>query len=444
MKGKIIFAVVALALIAWAIVEPRLERTEVPVAQARRGTLRAYVEERGRTALPLTHRFFMPVGGRILPITLRPGDRVTKGQVVARLDVVDLDTAVGVAQARIERLQAEIRVQRSDSLEKLTVREYADVSKSFGKVVQTAKEWVVATEAQREFAAWYLKAQEDAARSGAASEQLVQRARTELAQAKVSVIVNQLVAEALELLKIAMDIYPDLVKEQLNINAIRAEALEAQLSEAKLELERLKRDRGRAEVKSPIDGVVLTRHLENEQVVPAGTALLDIGDLGTLEVTAEILSRDAIAVRPGRETLIFGEAMGEATRKGTVERIYPSAVTKLSSLGVEEQRVTVRVALGPDEADAPLGVGYRVRVRIYTDEREGVVIMPRTALIRTQGDVWRVFVERDGKAELVEVELGLANDREVEVRSGVEADERVVIAPPASLRSGDRIEASAR
>ena len=125
--------------------------------------------------------------------------------------------------------------------------------------------------------------------------------------------------------------------------------------------------------------------------------------------------------------------------------MYPEGFTKISSLGVEQQRVRVVVSFDEGElarleqAGHALGSGYRVRVRIYTAEEPDAVIVPRSALFRGAGGAWQVFVVRGGRAELTEVVLGLANDEEVAVTSGVQPEEQVVLAPPASLETGTKV-----
>jgi len=439
-KAKILVAVVVVALIGWGVAGSLLETTGVPMTAARRGTLRAYVEERARTSLPQTHRLAMPLDGRILPITKRPGDRVKKGEVLAELDATELRFAVQMARARVEGLEADLAVQARNELEDLSLREFDGISRSMKAIVKTAQERVRASAARREYSEWNLKAQQDAKKSGAASEQSLQQARMALAEADVGLISNKLIAEAAEFMDIALDTFPSYLKEWLILKKMRARTTEKQLAEARVVLERAERDLARVRIISPIAGVVLLRHVEDERVLPAGAPLIDVGNLGELQVTAELLSRDAVASRAGCEVEIYGESLGSETRKGIVERVEPAAVTKLSSLGVEEQRVKVRIDLDePNAETAPIGVGFRVRVRIFTGERKDVVIIPRAALMRVRGDRWRVFVARDGRARLVDVELGLSNDREVEVRSGVRDGEMVIVAPPTSLTDGARV-----
>src|SRR5690606_22342502 len=120
------------------------------------------------------------------------------------------------------------------------------------------------------------------------------------------------------------------------------------------------------------------------------------------------------------------------------DRIYPAGFTKVSSLGVEQQRVMVILKFTPEELqrlrkDRRMGVDYRVRVRIFTAKKDNALVIPRSALFRGPGGAWQVFAVRGGKASLVNVEIGLLNDEAVEITKGVEDGEEVILAPESSI-----------
>jgi HlyD family secretion protein len=133
---------------------------------------------------------------------------------------------------------------------------------------------------------------------------------------------------------------------------------------------------------------------------------------------------------------------------GVVAKIYPQGFTKVSSLGVEQQRVTVIVDFGEGvlqelaDAGRQLGVDYRVRVKIYTDVTENALVIPRAALFRSAAGAWQVFVVRDNKAMLTDVKVGLRNDFAVEILEGIVDDEPVIVAPDSTLETGTLVEPS--
>jgi HlyD family secretion protein len=190
-------------------------------------------------------------------------------------------------------------------------------------------------------------------------------------------------------------------------------------------------------VYSPVSGTVLRIVTESEGVVPSGAPLVEVGNPEQLEVVVDLLSADAVRVVPGQRVLI--EAWGgDQPLSGRVRRVEPFGFTKVSALGIEEQRVNVRIDIqDPRERWQRLGHGYRVEPRIVLWEADDVLRVPLSALFR-QGDRWAVFVERDGRAELRPVDVGQENGLEAEVRAGLEAGERVVLHP------GDRVAPGAR
>ncbi len=190
-------------------------------------------------------------------------------------------------------------------------------------------------------------------------------------------------------------------------------------------------------VYSPVSGNVLRVATESEGVVPSGTPLVEVGNPEQLEVVVDLLSADAVRVEAGQRVIIEGWG-GDQPLAGVVRRVEPFGFTKVSALGIEEQRVNVVIDITESrERWQRLGHGYRVEPRIVLWEATDVLRIPLSALFR-QGDRWAVFVEQNQRAVLREVEIGQGNGLEAEVRSGLEQGERVVLHP------GDRVSPGAR
>jgi HlyD family secretion protein len=191
-------------------------------------------------------------------------------------------------------------------------------------------------------------------------------------------------------------------------------------------------------VLAPVDGVVLRRFRESESVVPAGEPLIEIGDPSHLEIVADLLSTDAVKVKP-RMRVLVEQWGGEHPLGAVVERVEPAGFTKVSALGVEEQRVNVIMDLDDDRAAwKAMGDGYRVEVRIQIWEAASVVKVPTSALFR-DGEQWAVYVLDGGRARRRAVELGQRTRTEAEVRGGVTEGQRVVVHPPDTLRDEARV-----
>ena len=192
-------------------------------------------------------------------------------------------------------------------------------------------------------------------------------------------------------------------------------------------------------VRSPISGSVLRVLQKSEAIVNAGTPILEIGDPSNLEIKVELLSEEAVRVKPGQRVLI--EAWGgEHSLDGVVERVEPFGFTKVSALGIEEQRVNAIIDItSPHEQWQSLGHGYRVEPRIIVWESEDELRVPLSALFR-EGNRWAVFVNDGGTAELRFVEIGREDGRYAQILDGLAEGERIVLHPNDRIAEGTRIE----
>jgi HlyD family secretion protein len=191
-------------------------------------------------------------------------------------------------------------------------------------------------------------------------------------------------------------------------------------------------------VNSPVNGVILKRIRESESMVPAGDPLLEIGDPVHLEIVSDLLSTDAVRVKPGSRAIIE-QWGGDNELAARVRRVEPAGFTKISALGVEEQRVNVIL----DFEDAPaacaaLGDAYRVEVRIVVWEGRDVVKVPTSALFR-QGPQWAVYRLVQDRAQRTPVEVGHQTGQEAEIAAGISVGDRVVVHPGDTLKHGARV-----
>jgi HlyD family secretion protein len=188
-------------------------------------------------------------------------------------------------------------------------------------------------------------------------------------------------------------------------------------------------------VRSPVSGRVLKVMQESAMVVTAGTQILEVGDPADIEIEAEILSRDAVAIKPGADALVE-QWGGDAPLKARVRRVEPAGFTKVSALGVEEQRVIVLSDLvnPPPEARA-LGDRYRVEVRVAVWHRDDGLLVPSGALFR-EGSAWMTFVYDNGTAKKMPLEVGRSDGRMTELLKGIDANVRVLLHPPDTVKDG--------
>ncbi|MEZ5292310.1 MAG: efflux RND transporter periplasmic adaptor subunit [Vicinamibacterales bacterium] len=380
-------ALVVGALLAVAL-WPRA--TAVDAAQVIRGPLVVTVDEEGETHVH--HRFVVsaPVSGRLSRITLEPGDTVTRGTTA----IAHLAAEVPALIDARSRAEAEAAV--------------ASARGALGR-----------------------------ARAGE------QRARTALTQATADLSRERELSSAGLTTRQALEARETAVataQEDVNAAAFAVAAAESDLQRAEVRLRPSRLDGpGRdVTVTAPVDGVVLRRFHESEQVVAAGEPLVEIGDPSHVEIVADLLSTDAVKVKPGMRVSVE-QWGGDTPLAGRVTRVEPAGFTKVSALGVEEQRVNVIIDFDDDrQAWAAMGDAYRVEVRIAIWSADDVVQVPTGALFRA-GDRWAVFVVDGGRARRRTIEIGQRNGTSAQVTSGLEPGATVVLHPPDSLVDGARI-----
>jgi HlyD family secretion protein len=194
-------------------------------------------------------------------------------------------------------------------------------------------------------------------------------------------------------------------------------------------------------ITAPVDGYILNVYEESARVVSPGMAIMEVGDPQDLEAEIELLSSDAVGVSSGAEVSIEHWG-GDSPLRGRVSLVEPGAFTKISALGVEEQRVKVRVDfLDQMPPGRELGDRYRVEARIVTWHGNDVLQMPAGALFR-RGNEWMTFAVKDGKARLRKVEIAHNNSVSAEVRSGLTQGDTVIVHPPDTVHDGAAISAN--
>jgi HlyD family secretion protein len=191
-------------------------------------------------------------------------------------------------------------------------------------------------------------------------------------------------------------------------------------------------------VRSPVSGVVLRVVQPSEATVPAGTALLEVGDPSRMEVVSELLTTDAVQAQAGRRVVI--ERWGGPPVEGQVRRVEPAAFTKVSALGIEEQRVNVLIDItAPPQTWQAMGDGFRVSVRIVTASVEQALLVPVGALFPHDEGGMAVYKLVGRRAQLQPVEVAARNGSEAWIRTQLIPGDAVVIYPPAALADGRKV-----
>ena len=226
---------------------------------------------------------------------------------------------------------------------------------------------------------------------------------------------------------------------------------DARINSVKAELAKLTDDANRTHITSPIDGYVLRIYLESAKYVEAGTQLLELGNPQDLEIVVDLLSSDAVKVKPGA-IMFLDHWGGESTLKAKVRYIEPSAFTKVSALGVEEQRVNVIADL--IDTEIPLGVPqggslgdrYRVETRTVIWSGEDVLVIPLSALFRCDqennqplSNTWCTFVVENNQAQKRQMKVSQRSNFEAVIETGLKLKEKVILHPTEQIQSGTKV-----
>lgn len=374
-----------LAALGWAF-SPR--PLEVEVAAVRQGRFEQAIEEDGRTRLKDRFTISAPVAARLARIALREGDAVAAGDTVAVLTPV----MSAMVDAR-SRSEATARLKASA----------AGVERAGARI---AKARIGLQEARLE-----LGRSEQLAGDGFVSASRLDAAR--LAAGSAQRELDMALAER----EVA-------VQEQ----AQAAAALQPAAAGAP----------GRPlHVRAPVSGVVLRVVQASEATVPAGAALLEVGDPARMEVLSELLTTDAVQAQPGRMVVV--ERWGGPPVEGRVRRVEPAAFTKVSALGIEEQRVNVLIDItSPPQAWRAMGDGFRVTARIITASVDGATLVPVGALFPHR-DGMAVYRLDGRRARLQPVQVAARNGSDAWVKDGVTPGQSVIAYPPAALADGKRV-----
>ncbi|RMG32390.1 MAG: efflux RND transporter periplasmic adaptor subunit [Planctomycetota bacterium] len=436
-------AVAVAAGVVYLSVQPR--GLEVQVATAVRGTVESWIEARGRTTLKRTVLITMPLDGRVLPIELRAGDRVEAGQVVARLDPEPWRIRLDIASAEVERLRHAIAEHDDNRLENNALKSMDQTLASVTSLVEATRQQTQASQQQFEYAEQEYQRKSRLFENKAITESERDAAWLFRIQSQLGYHRDRLIERSGETALAALRLVRQSIADYIDRKRLHRKVLEQELRQAELRRDQAQRDWEKVTIRSPVDGVVLKRHVANERVLPSGTLLLEIGRVEDLQVEADLLSDDAVRLAVGRPVLWSFHADGRDPIDGRLSRIAPRGFTKRSSLGVEQQRVTVTIDFDtgrlPERMSLP-AVAYRVYVRVLADRREGVIKVPRSALFQDSRGRWMVFLVRNGVARVRPIEVGLMNLDEAEVRGGLKAGDRVVLEPPNELRDGDVVRAA--
>lgn len=386
--GLALAVLTALAVALWPRAVP------VDTALVTRGPMRVTVDEEGKSRIKDVYVVSAPASGRVLRSSLEAGDEVRKDETIVAVIEPGAPPFLDLRGRR--ELEAQIEAARA--------------------AVELAKAEVAQVRSELEFAERELKRATSLSRTQIIPERSLEKARLDaetrkaaLARAEANQELRQRELESAIARRTGPD-DPDVFAESASCCVT---------------------------VRAPVSGRVLKIVQESEQVVAQGSPLLEVGNPENLELIVELLSADAVKVRPGAAASI--EGWGGDPLAAKVERVEPAGFTKVSALGIEEQRVRVVLSLAasPDQ-HSRLGHDYRVFVRITVHEAADALLVPLGALFRHR-EAWAVFVFEGGRARLRTIEVGHRNATHAEVVKGLTAGQRVIQHPSDRIVEGVRV-----
>jgi HlyD family secretion protein len=377
--GIIIAAVVIVGIIIYALLPAPIE---VEVATVRRMDLRGEIEAEARIRCKDRYVLSLPSTATLVRVVFEPGDTVTAGDVLATFYPPTLDV----------RQRDELRAR----------------AQAAGAAIAEASSRI------------------------AAMEPIVEQARRK--QRRMLVLFDRGAVSS----------------EQSEMATDATQQLERELEAARSRLVLIAHERDAAlaaaraptgsvmTLRAPTSGVILRRYEEQERLLPAGTPVIEVSRLGCVEVVVDVISTDAVNIKPGMVAVVEGWGK-DIPLPATVLRVEPAARTKVSALGVEEQRVDVILRL--DTVEPTLGDNYKVDARIIRWRNPSALTVPQSALMRDHG-AWKVYVERDGRATARNVTIGRRTTLQAEVLAGLAPNDRVITHPPEALRDGATVSVS--
>ncbi len=397
---RVFYALLALALagaLLWAWLPKPLA---VETATASRGPMQVTVDEDGQARIKDRYIISAPLFGSMARIELDPGDAVTQGQDLVQIEPVQPALLDARARASAEaRLAQTLAAQRQSAVQIERSQTAMDLAQS---ELQRARDLFQREAGSRQ--------------TLELAENNVRRVATELASLRFG---TRIARFEVDMARAALERIPGEARRGSSHDGA-----------GRLPLSRL------LKIASPVSGRVLRIFNKSEGVVQPGTQLLEVGDPGALQVVVDVLTSDAALIERGAEVTL--ERWGGAAIAGRVRRVEPSAFSRMSALGVEEQRVNVLIDLtSPPEQWSKLGDGYRVEARIVVWKQDAVVSVPASSVFR-HGDGWALFRLEQGVIRLTPVVLGQRTARDVQIEQGLRGGEQVIVHPSDQVTDGRR------
>lgn len=401
----IVILVIVVVLAGAIFVTNRNDAVAVMVAAVEKGNIAEYVEELGVTVSENKANVFSTTAGRVTEVLVEVGEYVEKGEVLARIDGEQLTRQV----MELEAQKSVIMAQYQEAIKPIDNREIEKLE------LQLSIQERRLQDAKRKRDNSKLLYEE-----GAISKEELQEAET------------MLETETAQLGSIKLDL--ELLKKPVSANIVAQ--YESQLRKLDIQMEELKSRGQNFVITSPLNGTVMTRSVEVGSYLQSGVHVMEIGDKEELFIESDVLVSEIAKIKEGAVVEISHKDLGIEGVRGSLRKIHPKAVSKISDLGIEQKRIKVEIDI--DEIVKGLRPGYDMDIKIIVNSREGVLIIPENAAFQHGGKDY-VFVNENNTAVLREIKKGIESSKQIEVIKGLKQGEEVILSPDEEIGEGVKI-----
>jgi HlyD family secretion protein len=413
---------------------------EPPVAvgftEVTRQAVREYVAEDGTTRLDDEYIVAMPVMGTLLPLAVEVGDPVEQGQIIAAVDPHELRQQIAGVDALIQQARAQISGVDVTRPKPEDVRAAEARVEEVARTIEMAQKERNVVQINLEEARRNFERAQELFQRGAISQSRFDEARTAYESLQQNLERARLAYQAAEKAQEIAELQSQRLVGSIDDNEYLRLVYQAQIESLEAQRAALVYDLEKTEIRAPVSGPVLEKYVDDRRVLMAGTPILKLGNLESIEVEADILSEEVGRMRVGNPVEIHGKALLDRTITGELSKIYPAGFMKISALGIQQQRVKIIVAF--DNTELRLRPGTRVDIRVITAENQDTLAVPERATFRHEGQ-WHVFTVDGGRARLTPVTIGLKNDEWAEILEGLNEGQTIVADPKNEIQDGTRV-----
>lgn len=419
-KKKIFVGIIVLAAIIGIVyVVQANQSTGVDMFTLKKGDIQSFIELRGKVDLEKKQKVYTKVAGTVEQIAVNEGESVDKNTKLLSLDTEDLDMALKKSQAAFDAAKSSTQ-QIINSIKPEQIQEAkAQLDQAIAAFNAAKKD--------NEYKEDKLNKTRELFKSGAISEQDLKDAE------QLAISSESSIKDIEQKVKIAQyDL--DILLKGASKEAI--DTAEANARQSAIEVDNSKKGLDRANIFSPSKGTILRKYVSEGDMLQPGTPVFEVGDSNSVYISVSVLSDDVVKIKEGQKAIISGDALNDKKIDGEVYFIAPKAENSVSALGVEQQRVEVRIKF--DSSSIKLKPGFGVDVSIITSERNAALYVPYKAVFQINGKD-NVFIVDQNKLKIKVVKKGIENNDYIEIVEGLSDGDVVVVDPDSALKPGERV-----